>query len=252
MFFLHSSVEWWKNIHKRSYIIWVIREWKPTGPFFNFWPKCTCADVPPTTPGKVHKDRCVFASCRTAAPRSARAMWAPWSQMFTAPSPTGASSCTLPMRRAPRERYTLATVVMWSGRTFMLRPFREELKATRKKECVQQNNFVTAVCTWKALTYWTKTRVILWLPPSKLRLLYECNPIAFIMEQAGGLATTGTQRVLDVQPEGLHQRVPLVVGSPDDVNEYLTFVRKYQWNLGSFRTLRLSNTQSHTRVCTKS
>lgn len=63
---------------------------------------------------------------------------------------------------------------------------------------------------------------------SKLRLLYECNPIAFIVEQAGGLATTGAQRVLDVQPEGLHQRVPFVVGSPDDVNEYLTFVKKHQ------------------------
>uniref|UniRef100_G3PNL2 Fructose-1,6-bisphosphatase 1 n=1 Tax=Gasterosteus aculeatus TaxID=69293 RepID=G3PNL2_GASAC len=65
-------------------------------------------------------------------------------------------------------------------------------------------------------------------PKGKLRLLYECNPIAFLVEQAGGVATTGTQRVLDVQPEGLHQRVPFVVGSPDDVNEYLTFVRKHQ------------------------
>uniref|UniRef100_A0A3B4ASS4 Fructose-1,6-bisphosphatase 1 n=1 Tax=Periophthalmus magnuspinnatus TaxID=409849 RepID=A0A3B4ASS4_9GOBI len=64
-------------------------------------------------------------------------------------------------------------------------------------------------------------------PKGKLRLLYECNPIAFLIEQAGGLATTGTQRVLDVQPEALHQRVPFVVGSPDDVNEYLSFVQKY-------------------------
>ena len=64
--------------------------------------------------------------------------------------------------------------------------------------------------------------------PIKLRLLYECNPIAFLIEQAGGLATTGTQRILDVQPEALHQRVPFVVGSPDDVNEYLSFVKKYQ------------------------
>uniref|UniRef100_A0A3B5LZI5 Fructose-1,6-bisphosphatase 1 n=1 Tax=Xiphophorus couchianus TaxID=32473 RepID=A0A3B5LZI5_9TELE len=64
-------------------------------------------------------------------------------------------------------------------------------------------------------------------PKGKLRLLYECNPIAFLMEQAGGLATTGTQRILDVQPETLHQRVPFVVGSPDDVNEYLSFVKKF-------------------------
>lgn len=71
-------------------------------------------------------------------------------------------------------------------------------------------------------------KAVLWILSSKLRLLYECNPIAFIIEQAGGIATTGTQRVLDVQPEGLHQRVPFVVGSPDDVNEFLTFVKKYQ------------------------
>ncbi|XP_061752056.1 fructose-1,6-bisphosphatase isozyme 2 isoform X2 [Nerophis ophidion] len=65
-------------------------------------------------------------------------------------------------------------------------------------------------------------------PEGKLRLLYECNPIAFLVEQAGGLASTGTQRVLEVQPKAIHQRVPFVVGSPDDVNEYLSFVRKHQ------------------------
>ncbi|XP_023676415.1 fructose-1,6-bisphosphatase isozyme 2 [Paramormyrops kingsleyae] len=65
-------------------------------------------------------------------------------------------------------------------------------------------------------------------PKGKLRLLYECNPIAFIIEQAGGVATTGTQRVLAVKPEALHQRVPFVAGSPDDVEEYLSFVKKHQ------------------------
>uniref|UniRef100_A0A8C2AUZ8 Fructose-1,6-bisphosphatase isozyme 2 n=1 Tax=Cyprinus carpio TaxID=7962 RepID=A0A8C2AUZ8_CYPCA len=65
-------------------------------------------------------------------------------------------------------------------------------------------------------------------PKGKLRLLYECNPIAFLIEQAGGIATTGTQRVLDVIPESLHQRVPFVVGSPDDVEEYLSFVKKHK------------------------
>ncbi|KAL0192949.1 hypothetical protein M9458_011245, partial [Cirrhinus mrigala] len=59
-------------------------------------------------------------------------------------------------------------------------------------------------------------------------LLYECNPIAFLIEQAGGVATTGTQRVLDVIPESLHQRVPFVVGSADDVEEYLSFVKKHK------------------------
>jgi fructose-1,6-bisphosphatase I len=51
----------------------------------------------------------------------------------------------------------------------------------------------------------------------KLRLLYECNPLAFIVEQAGGAASDGTQRVLDVEPENLHQRSPLLIGSKEDV-----------------------------------
>ena len=52
----------------------------------------------------------------------------------------------------------------------------------------------------------------------KLRLLYEANPLAFIVEQAGGAATDGTQRVLDVQPTELHQRTPLFIGSKNDVD----------------------------------
>ena len=50
-------------------------------------------------------------------------------------------------------------------------------------------------------------------PGGKLRLLYEANPIAFLAEQAGGTATDGTRPVLDVQPDSIHQRTPLVVGS---------------------------------------
>jgi fructose-1,6-bisphosphatase I len=54
-------------------------------------------------------------------------------------------------------------------------------------------------------------------PKGKLRLLYECNPLAFICEQAGGAATDGRQRVLDVVPTELHQRTPIYIGSRDDV-----------------------------------
>ena len=56
-------------------------------------------------------------------------------------------------------------------------------------------------------------------PSGKLRLLYECNPMAFIIEQAGGTASTGTHHILDIQPENLPQRVPLIIGSKDDVAE---------------------------------
>jgi fructose-1,6-bisphosphatase I len=54
-------------------------------------------------------------------------------------------------------------------------------------------------------------------PNGKLRLMYECNPMAFIIEQAGGRATNGKQRILDIQPEKLHQRVPIFIGSEEDV-----------------------------------
>jgi fructose-1,6-bisphosphatase I len=50
-------------------------------------------------------------------------------------------------------------------------------------------------------------------PKGRLRLLYECNPLAFIAEQAGGLATNGTDRILDIKPTALHQRVGFYIGS---------------------------------------
>ena len=51
----------------------------------------------------------------------------------------------------------------------------------------------------------------------KLRLMYEANPMSFIIEQAGGAATNGTQRILDIQPDSLHQRVPVFLGSKEEV-----------------------------------
>ncbi len=53
--------------------------------------------------------------------------------------------------------------------------------------------------------------------PGKLRLMYEGNPMAFIIEQAGGLATNGHQRILDIQPNGLHERVAVFLGSKEEV-----------------------------------
>jgi fructose-1,6-bisphosphatase I len=62
-------------------------------------------------------------------------------------------------------------------------------------------------------------------PQGKLRLLYEANPIAFVFEQAGGLATTGFAPILDIVPETLHQRTPLVVGSREDVEVFHQFMK---------------------------
>jgi fructose-1,6-bisphosphatase I len=52
----------------------------------------------------------------------------------------------------------------------------------------------------------------------RLRLMYEANPMAFIVEQAGGAATDGTKRILDIQPTALHQRVGVILGSKNEVD----------------------------------
>lgn len=62
-------------------------------------------------------------------------------------------------------------------------------------------------------------------PEGKLRLLYEANPLAWVVERAGGRASTGTMRILDVEAKQLHQRVPLIIGSMDDVLEAETFIQ---------------------------
>ncbi len=60
-------------------------------------------------------------------------------------------------------------------------------------------------------------------PGGKLRLLYEANPVAFIAEQAGGFATNGSQRVVEVEPTEIHQRTPLVVGSQEEMELFQKF-----------------------------
>lgn len=62
-------------------------------------------------------------------------------------------------------------------------------------------------------------------PTGKLRLQYECNPMAFLMEQAGGIASTGSQRIMEVEPTELHQRVPTIMGSEEMVEKLLSFYK---------------------------
>ena len=62
----------------------------------------------------------------------------------------------------------------------------------------------------------------------KLRLLYECNPMAFLAEQANGKATNGVQRILDIQPIELHQRVPFICGSTNMVEDVEAFIKATQ------------------------
>jgi len=53
--------------------------------------------------------------------------------------------------------------------------------------------------------------------PGKLRLMYEANPMAMLVDQAGGAATTGRERILALEPQQLHQRVPVILGSKNEV-----------------------------------
>lgn len=57
----------------------------------------------------------------------------------------------------------------------------------------------------------------------KLRLMYEANPMSFIVEQAGGAATTGSQRILEVQPSGIHQRVPVMMGCKSEIDRIAAY-----------------------------
>jgi fructose-1,6-bisphosphatase I len=65
-------------------------------------------------------------------------------------------------------------------------------------------------------------------PNGKLRLLYECNPMAFLIEQAGGLASNGVNRIMDLKPTELHQRVPFLVGSKNMVRKVEEFLELNQ------------------------
>jgi len=63
------------------------------------------------------------------------------------------------------------------------------------------------------------------LPEGKLRLMYEGNPMAFLMEQAGGIASTGSMRIMDIVPSDIHQRVPVYMGSPANMTQLLSFLK---------------------------
>ncbi|HHJ39597.1 MAG: fructose-bisphosphatase [Methylothermaceae bacteria B42] len=61
----------------------------------------------------------------------------------------------------------------------------------------------------------------------RLRLMYEANPMGFIVEQAGGLISTGREPVLEIQPESIHQRVPLVLGSKNEVERFVQYHKEW-------------------------
>lgn len=64
-------------------------------------------------------------------------------------------------------------------------------------------------------------------PEGKLRLMYECNPLAFIVEQAGGLASDGSKRIMEIEPGDIHQRSPIYIGSKRNVQHVESFLKQF-------------------------
>jgi fructose-1,6-bisphosphatase I len=65
-------------------------------------------------------------------------------------------------------------------------------------------------------------------PNGKLRLMYECNPLSFIIEQAGGKATNGKKRIMEIEPTSIHQQTPIYIGSKDNVDKVTEFLQQYK------------------------
>jgi len=63
------------------------------------------------------------------------------------------------------------------------------------------------------------------MPNGKLRIVYEANTLAMIIEQAGGRSTDGHRRILEIKPDSIHQRTPFIAGSLEDVLEFESFVK---------------------------
>jgi fructose-1,6-bisphosphatase len=80
--------------------------------------------------------------------------------------------------------------------------------------------------------------------PGRLRLLYEANPMAMIVEQAGGAASTGRERILDVQPTGIHQRIPVILGSRHEVERLVRYHEAHDRGEALVFTTPLFNTRS--------
>ena len=78
----------------------------------------------------------------------------------------------------------------------------------------------------------------------RLRLLYEANPMAMIVEQAGGAASTGRERILELTPTGIHQRVPVILGSRDEVERLTTYHREHDQGIDPAFVTPLFNVRS--------
>jgi len=155
---------------------------------------------------------------------------------FTLDRDIGAFVLTHPQLRIPEETSEFA--INASNERFWEPPVRRYIQECLAGRSGPRGRDFTMrwVASLAAETYRILTRGGVFLYPDdtrdpaasgRLRLLHECNPVAFLIEQAGGAASTGRERVLDIQPASLHQRGPLIFGSRSEVDRVARYHREH-------------------------
>ena len=157
---------------------------------------------------------------------------------FTLDRDVGEFILTHPNMRIPKD--TAEFAINMSNHRFWEPPVQRYIdECITGTEGVREKNFnMRWVASMVAEVYRLLTRGGIFMYPldskiakqgGKLRLLYEANPMSFIVEQAGGLSITGSERILEIQPTELHQRVPVIMGSQHEVER----VQRYYQDTGA-------------------
>lgn len=151
---------------------------------------------------------------------------------FTLDQDIGEFILTHPNMRIPEE--TCEFAINMSNQRFWEPPVQRYIdECLQGKEGVREKDFnMRWVASLVADVYRILTRGGVFLypydlrdraKPGKLRIMYEANPMAFIVEQAGGVCSTGRERILDIKPTGIHQRVPVILGSKNEVERIVSY-----------------------------
>ncbi len=151
---------------------------------------------------------------------------------FTLDQDIGEFILTHPNMMIPCDSHEFA--INMSNRRFWEPPVRRYIdECLLGKEGVREKDFnMRWIASMVAEVYRILTRGGVFLYPydlrdplraGKLRLMYEANPMAFIIEQAGGACSTGRERILDIRPQSLHQRVPVILGSKNEVERIVGY-----------------------------
>lgn len=153
---------------------------------------------------------------------------------FTLDRDVGEFVLTHPNMRIPEETSEFA--INMSNQRYWEEPVRRYIDECLKgKDGGREKNFnMRWVASMVAEVYRILTRGGIFMypydtrdagKPGRLRLMYEANPMSFIVEQAGGASSTGRRRIMDIEPEGIHQRVPVILGSKAEVERVVSYHR---------------------------